>query len=283
VAGGWAQQNPKPPRELAQAQPSKPSDKDTDVLDISFSSFNHSDATGEGEYTKFVAVDKDTTVSGDLCKLHDKKKVAEATGNLKMTDPQADATGDKVLLYYAKGKKILDLIGNVQITVKPKDKSAKSADPAAAPGAQTKPVEPAPVKLDGNKATVQPAPDDGDDSARKYPAIITCDKAEYHYAKDKKHGLLTGNFKIVQKLAKKTRTLTAEHGEWFGKEEKIILYPPVHFEDTEGTIFEPVGEVILFTKEGEEKISILKGGKGHIVVKDDEEDKDKAGDKKKPQ
>src|SRR5438874_2059000 len=107
VASVWAQQKPKQPKQIAQAQPSKQADKETDALDITFGSFNHSDATGEGEYTKFVAVDKDTTVIGDLCKLHDKKKVAEATGNLKMTDPQADATGDKALVYYAKNKKIL--------------------------------------------------------------------------------------------------------------------------------------------------------------------------------
>jgi hypothetical protein len=142
---------------------------------------------------------------------------------------------------------------------------------------------PAPVKVNGNKATVEPAPDDNDESARNYPAIITCDKAEYYYAKDKKHGILTGNFKVVQKLPKKTRTLTAEHGEWFGKDEKIILYPPVHLEDTEGTDFDPVGEVTLHTKEGEEKVSMPHGGTGKIVVKDEEEEKDTSGGKKKPQ
>jgi lipopolysaccharide export system protein LptA len=283
VAGSWAQQKPKQSKQIAQSQPSKQADKDTEFLDISCSSFNQSDATGEGEYAKFVAVDKDTTVIGDLCKLHDKKKVAEATGNLKITDPQADATGDKALVYYAKSKKLLVITGNVLITVKPKEKSSKPGEPAAASGAQPKPVEPTPAKVEATKAAVQPAPDDNDDSSRKYPAVITCDKAEYYYAKDKKHGFLTGNFKVVQTLPKKTRTLTADHGEWFGKEDKIILFPPVHFEDTEGTTFEPVGEVTLFTKEGEERVSMSKGGKGHIIVKDDEEDKEKKPEKKKPQ
>jgi lipopolysaccharide export system protein LptA len=281
IASGWTQQKPTPP---SKSQTSKQTDKDTDILDVSFGTIKISDYNGEHEYTTFVAVDKDTVISGDLCKVHDKKKTAEATGNLKMADPQADATGEKAVVYYAKGKKTLTILGSVQITVKPKDKSGKTGEAGVSSGAQSKSIDPAPVKVEGNKASVQQETKDNDDeSARKYPAIITCDKFEYQYAKDKKHGILTGNFKVVQKLPKKTRTLTAEHGEWFGKEEKIILYPPVHFEDTDGTNFDPKGEVTVITKEGEESVSAAQGGKGQIVVKDEEEDKKKTGNGKKPQ
>src|SRR5207245_8558918 len=122
-----------------------------------------------------------------------------------------------------------------------------------------------------------------DDSARNPTVLVTCDKAEYYYSKDKKHGFLTGSFKVVQKLSKVTRTLTADHAEWFGKEEKIVLFPPVHFEDSDGSTGEPRGEVTIYTKEGEERLENPMGGKFHYIVKDEEAEKEKAPPKKKPQ
>ena len=189
-------------------------------------------------------------------------QIATATGNMSVTDKQADITGEKCVTHFAKSKRLAVVTGNVVIQVKPKkDKDA--------------PAAPAPVSLNNGKATLQePSPSPGDEgasSARKNPATITCDKLEYQYAKDKKHALLTGNFKVVQKLADKTRTLTAEHAEWLGLEEKLILYPPVHAEDTKGMIADSMDIVTVLTKEGVEGIS-MKKGTAVVVVPDDDDD-----------
>ena len=104
IASAWTQVKQIP---AVKAPPAPKQEKDNDTLDVSFASMRHNDTTGEGEFTKFKVVDKETTVIGDLCKVHDKKKTAEATGNLKMIDPQADATGDKAVILYADRKSVV--------------------------------------------------------------------------------------------------------------------------------------------------------------------------------
>ena len=192
-------------------------------------------------------------------------QTATATGNMSVNDKQADITGEKCVTHFAKSKRLAVVTGSVVILVKPK----KENNPQVAPAA------PAPVTLNNGKATLQDPPsgaaDEGATSARKYPATITCDKLEYQYAKDKKHALLTGNFKVVQKLSDKTRTLTAEHAEWLGLEEKLILYPPVHAEDTKGMIADSKEIVTVLTKEGVEGIS-MKKGTAVVVVQDDDDE-----------
>src|SRR5437879_4869814 len=91
----------KPKQSAGPAQKTGP-DKDTEEIVIETKSGRHFDRTDEGDGTGFVAVDKDTTVTADKAKWNNKTKIAEATGNLKMTDPQADATGEKGVVYFAK-------------------------------------------------------------------------------------------------------------------------------------------------------------------------------------
>ncbi len=80
---------------------------------------------------------------------------------------------------------------------------------------------------------------------------------------------------MVQKLSDKTRTLTAQHAEWFGREEKIVLYPPVHFEDTKGSSGDATGEVEVFTKEGDERYITKQSGTIQFRVDDEDEDQPK--------
>ena len=150
--------------------------------------------------------------------------------------------------------------GSVVVVVKPKSDKPE-------------PMAPAPVTLNpANGTATVDSPgkqDEGPSSARKYPATITCDKLEYEYAKEKKHAVLNGNFKVVQKLSDKTRTMTAEHAEWFGLEERLVLYPPVHAEDTKGMKADSKEIVTVLTKEGAEGLT-MKKGMAIINVDDDD-------------
>jgi lipopolysaccharide export system protein LptA len=269
--GAWSQaMDTKPAAPKAQA---KSESKKQTPWNIQFESWEHSESSGDNEFTKVVAVsDEGTTIRSDNWRLNEKSKTAVATGNLKMTDPEADATGKKADIDYAKGKRILVLTGDVEILVKPKKDKNQPAEPAPAPG-------PAPVSLQDGKATLKDqneSDEENSGSVRKHPATITCDKLEYEYAKSKKHATLTGNFKVVQKLSDHTRTLTAEHAEWFGLEDRILLHPPVHVEDTKGLeSFDTKEPVTVFTKENDERI-IAKAGTGIYKVQDEDEDENKA-------
>ncbi len=266
------------------SQPARPAQKTVQNAEakkpvpwnIKFESWEHNESTGESEFSKVLAVsDEGTTMHSDVWKLNEKTKTAKATGNLQMTDPQADATGKQADVYYAKGKRLLVLTGDVEILVKPKK---DKGEPEPAPG-------PAPVTVQDGKATLKdPNADDEESSgsARKHPATITCDKLEYEYAKNRKHALLTGNFKVVQKLSDHTRTLTAGKGEWFGLEDRLLLYPPVHVEDTKGLKeFNTDESVTVFVKEGDERV-IAKKGSGVYEVKDEPDDEEQPKKTEKP-
>jgi lipopolysaccharide export system protein LptA len=246
----------------------------SDDIQVAWATFEHNDATGLGEMTKMDLTDQETKVFADHAKWNDKKKQAESAGNVRMSDPQADATGEKATIFYAKSKKLLVLVGSVQINVKPRDED----QPVTTPKTQG----PAPVVLKDGKATVGQeklaSSDDDQDSPRKHPTVVTCDKVEYQYAKDKKHGVLTGHLKAVQQLKDNTRTITADHGEWFGLEDRLVLFSPVHYEDTKGTSMDPKGEVTIHTKKGDEWI---KTGPGTATFHSDEADED-IGKKEKP-
>lgn len=254
-------------QEAAGAQAKPAGQKNSDDIQVDFATFHHNDATGLGEMTMMHLTDQETKVFADKASWNDKKKQAESSGNVKMTDPQADATGEKAFIYYAKSKKLLVLTGNVQINVKPRDEDK--------PGAPANPQGAAPVVLKDGKATLEQdksaSSDDEQDSPKKHPTLVTCDKVEYQYAKDKKHGLLTGHLKAVQQLKDNTRTVTADHGEWFGLEDRLVLFTPVHYEDTKGNSMEPKGEVTIHTKKGDEWI---KTGPGTAVFHSDESEED---------
>jgi len=220
---------------------------------IDADSATYSDATGLGEAKKVVATDPDegTVVRCDLWKWNEKKKIAEASGNLLVNDPEVDVTGERADVYYARSKRLVVLTGNVRITIKPR-KSEEETSPQ-------RPNAPAPVAVRNGKASVAPTnpEDEAEESvakAREHPALVTCDKVEYHYARNKKYAVLTGNFKVTQQLPDKTRTLTARHAEWFGLEDRLVLHGPVHGEDTKGMKFDTDESVTVFTKEGDERL-----------------------------
>lgn len=255
-----ARQNP--PAQPAHApdvpRPAKPAHTWT----IEYEEAVHSDKTGEGSAKNVVVTtDEGTVLHAKDFTWNDKTKVAHASGDLRMTDPQADAVGADAEIQYARDKKLVIMTGGVHITLKPKEKGAPKAG-------SSKPAAAAP-----SSAQQKPdAPSDEDTVAtsRRYPVEVTCDRVEYQYAQAVKHAVLTGSFKAVQKLPDKTRTLRAEKAEWFGVEEKIILHGPVHWEDTRGQTGDTKNDVTIFTKEGDERLQTT-GGKITIPVDEDEE------------
>jgi len=230
---------------------------DTREIEITFEDWSHNEKTGLSEYKKAVIVDGDTTINSDTAQINRKTKTAFVTGNLRISDPQADVTGEKADVSYAKSKRLAVMTGKVHIILKPKSQKAE--------------VAPATIKVDNGKAVVDGEADDANSATvtRKQPAEVDCDKVEYEYAKAKKHALLTGSFKVTQKLSDRTRTLTAVKAEWFGNEERLVLTAPVHMEDTKGTKADSNHDVTLYTKEGEER---LKMGPGKMTVPVEDED-----------
>ena len=222
--------------QAAQKKPGRP-------VSVLIGLVTHNDGKGVGSGKDFTIIDGETTVKGDDAKWNQNTNVAEATGNLKMSDPQADATSTKAIIHYASAKRIVEMIGDVKITVRPKKKAEKAT-----------------------------AARSGEESPRSQPAEITCDRVDYHYARDKKYAKLVGNFKIVQKLTDLTRNVTADHAEWFGNEDRILLHPPVYYETSKGQKMNTKEPVTLITTEGAETIQ----GRNWVMeflVEDEEEEK----------
>ncbi len=234
------------------------------VWDIQFDKLEHNEDTGIGDAFNVVAVsDQGSIIHADHWKWNDKRKTAQATGNMNLTDEQADATAETADITYAKRERVMVLSGKVTLLLKPKKSEKLPAD-----------VAPAAVKVDpatgSAKVETTPKKDDEPESPRNHPIEITCDKVEYHYARDKRYAKLTGSFKAVQKLKETTRTLTADFAEWFGNDDRILLHGPVFSEDTKGRKGETKENVTISTKEGAETLTLGKG-KYTFTVEDEDE------------
>src|SRR5437867_3167443 len=72
-----------------------PEEKTPRTVQVKVDRVLHNDATGIGAGKGITILDGDTTVKADDGKWNQKTKVAEATGSLSMSDPQADATSKK--------------------------------------------------------------------------------------------------------------------------------------------------------------------------------------------
>jgi hypothetical protein len=265
VARSQSGQTPKKSAPPPQNQTTPPAKEKPKVWTIQAEEFTHNDATGEGEARQVVATSEEgTIIRADLWKWNDKTKVARASGSLSMSDTQADATADSAEVFYAKDKKLIVLTGNVRITLKPK----KKEETASAP-----PPAPAPVQVEGDRAAVSPPGQDASEreEARRYPVLVVCDKVEYQYARDKKLGKLTGNFKATQQVKEVTRTMLAQYADWFGLEERVLLHGPVDYSDTKGRKGITKEDVTILTKEGAEEVRFKKGTFTFEVEEEEEE------------
>jgi len=258
IAVAWAAA-PRPQKPVPPTEPQK-KEGESRPWHITFDVLVHNDATGEGEATNVVATsDQDTVIRADLFRWNDKTRTARATGNLHMSDEKTEGTADLVEIDYRKEKRLMVLTGHVRLVLKPRNKPAEAA-PAEGKTEPGTPAKGSPTN--GNQAGQPTGTSDDEDiraSLREYPIEVTCDRVEYEYARDKRHSVLTGNFRAVQKLKDHTRTLTAERAEWFGLEERVVLKGPVKLEDTKGRKGETPEDVEIFTQEGKEGLKLRKG------------------------
>jgi hypothetical protein len=210
-------------------------------------------------------------VTGPHAIYDDNKKILNAAGDLALDDDKHHVTAAKADVYYG-SKKLAILTGNVVIDLKP-DKKPDAAQPNA-------PQQPAPPPAD-NSAD---APSHDMKSERGQGGRITCDHVDDYYKK--KFVVLQGHLVFTQQIKKKdhvvTRTMTAEHGEYDGKAEKLHLFGPVQGSDTDGESFKSEKDAYIGTREGEETVTI----KGHFETNllhqngNDNEDDNGAADAK---
>ncbi|MCW3054210.1 MAG: hypothetical protein JWN14_3380 [Chthonomonadales bacterium] len=211
----------------------------------------------------FVYTEGDMKFTGMAAVYNKKSQELDAQGSLVLDDPKHHVTGDKS--HVDTTKKLAVLTGNIVITLKP-----APPDPNA------------PANQDAEKE-------------RKYPVIITCDRAEDSYKKD--FIVLNGHLIFKQTIVKDDgkmveRTLTAEHAEYDGKANKLHLFQPVKAHDTEDQQTDFEKDVFVGTKEGETSLTSpgrsttkfnLDNATDDAAGPDKTSDDKKTGDKKPPE
>jgi len=200
----------------------------------------------------FTYKEEDMVVTGAKAHYNKNTKVLDADGNLVLDDPKHHVTGDKAHVDNSRKGKLAIITGSVIIVLKPKDK----------------PVD-------------APANDVADEKGKG--GTITCDRVDDYYKKE--FVILSGHLTFKQKIAKKDghmveRTLTADHAEYDGKNDKMHLFAPVDVKDTENQEAHFQKDVYVGTKEGEETLKSDGPAKFIFLVDEDKDDSgDTAGDK----
>ncbi len=181
-------------------------------------------------------VQGDTTVTADKADYRESTKTAQVSGNLKITDPQTDATGELCTVNFQDKKAMLT--GKVHMTARPKLKP-KPENPAAN-------NKPKPVSAEW-----------------KDEVVVTCDKIEYFYKE--KRAEATGTLKIVQK----NRIITADAGTYLGKEEIVKLTGNIQAKDEKEKHTFSAPKVTVSLKQDDEWVEAEKAT-GTFYIKDEE-------------
>lgn len=180
-------------------------------------------------------VQGDTVVIADKVDYRESTKTAQASGNLKITDPQSVSTGDACTVNFEQKK--ATLTGNVRMAARPKPKQAKPAD-------------------DKSKSLKAEWKDE---------VVVTCDKIDYFYKE--KRAEAAGNLKIVQK----DRVLTANTATYLGKEEIVKLSGSIQAKDEKKKHNFSAPKVTVSLKDGDEWIEAEQAS-GTFYVKDEDEE-----------
>ena len=235
---------------LAQASPNLTADniksKKSRYVTVSFKSFEEL----QGKTRKGLGlsvVDGDTKFVADQAVQDVATNTVQATGHLQMDDVKYSATGDKAFIEIKPRHAVIT--GHVVINTKPTHADANS-------------TKTAPASENGNSNNKQMSIA----SEREKPAVITCDKADVLYGT--KIVTLTGNLKIIQKIAEGTRTLTADKAVYDVNAEEMELVGNVHAVDEKGQELH-VPSMTLGLKEGNEWIKATQGGTMVIIEEDD--------------
>lgn len=215
---------------------------------LDMNNWKHDEDTGVDTGDDFIYKQDDMTVTGQKAKYNDKLKLLEAEGNLVLDDPKHHVTGGKARVDNTKTK-LATFTENVIIVIKPK--------------------EPKPGETQDNKA-----------KERNQGLTITCDYVDDYFKKE--YTILKGHVIFKQRITKKDgttleRTLTAEHAEYWGKEDRLLLFSPVAAEDSDGQTMKFEKDVTVGTKEGAETLKTDGRVIIHSKVKEEEEDEEDKG------
>lgn len=220
---------------------------------------------GSGHGLKLVDPDRGTTFTGEVFHYDKRKEQMDIEGHPTVDDVDHHATSERMDIDYGKPK-LATMTGSVVLVLKPKKDEATSQTPHPADRAS---------QAVTHGPSADPPPDqDSADSARSHGMTVTCDKVQDYYKK--RSAILTGHLAFKQEFVdaggiKEERAGTAEHAEYDGQKDQLVLFPPVDFHDNQGHTMHAVDKVVIGTKEGAETYS-AGHVKGTLPVHDDEDD-----------
>ncbi|MEI6511795.1 MAG: LptA/OstA family protein [bacterium] len=190
------------------------------------------EAAGLYHLEDFQLIDGDTTLKAERGNYNKKTEIIEATGSLMMSDPKIEVHGDKLTM--ERKRKYALVTGNLNIIIKSKKDTSKQDDQSLT-------------------------------EAKNHPITITAEKLEYYYG-SKRVADLTGAVKARQQLDKgHWRNLTADKARFDRDAETLTVIGNVVLTDDEGAELHPQ-LLIVYTKEGAEKVEIHKLDKGRNVI-----------------
>lgn len=251
-----------------------PSDKDRDNLSGDFG--NTDQHTGLTNMRNWVYTRDGLVISGSTGRYNEKADTVDSDDPVVLDDKKHHITSDKAHVEHVEKKRSLRLVvltGHAVMVLKPDlpANSDKVAPAAVQPPGSSQPGVLKPVGLSGQQPTApnpqtptDPAPpeqnshEQKEKEERSHGGTATCDKLEYKTAA--KYATLTGHVVFKQSFLDKDgkqveRTTTCEHAEYDGKLDQLHLFKPVHFESNQKQNFDTTDDMIIGTKEGEEKMT----------------------------
>jgi hypothetical protein len=258
-----------------------------DQADLEGNDYVGNARTGIMTAKQFTYTEQDRVVTGDSAKYFSKTKELDADGNLVMDDPKHHITATHC--HVDQKKKLSVITGSVVIQLKPgKTQPASNANPTPAASGDNRAATGKDGAAGSHSTTSTAGPDGAGDNPdnkeesddvgkeRSHGVTIYCDHADDYYKKD--FIVLTGHLVFKQKIKKDDgstleRTLTAEHAEYDGSKDQMVLFIPVEGHDSDGATLHFEKNAIVGTKEGEETLSSDGKVKVHFPI-DEVKDKD---------
>lgn len=191
-----------------------------------------------------IALPEDeVTLYADRVEYDGKEEIAQATGHLRMVDPENVLTGKRILVYVKERRAVVE--GEVRMVHTPKEAQKKEATPSE-------------KKEKGERLQ----------KYREEVTLLTCDRLEYFYRRPRK-AIASGRVRFEQPRV--GRFATAEKGYYFEETDTVRLVGNVKAQDEKGQTFagpeielgvkeewvraKGPGQIVLYVEEEEEETS----------------------------
>jgi lipopolysaccharide assembly outer membrane protein LptD (OstA) len=220
-------------------------------LELDAADLNNKSGIAKG--TNLLYIDGDLRCTAMKAVYNKKTNEVDAQGNLQIDDPKHHVSGDRS--HVERNKQMATMAGSVVITLKP-----------TPPGPGV-------------------TPDSDSAKQRRFPVIITCDRAQDAYKKE--FIVLTGHLVFKQNIRQEDgtiveRTLTAEHAEYDGKTNNMHLFQPVKAYDSQGQNIDFEKDVFVHTVENDETLTTSGRSVLHLKPQDVKDEDDASGKEKTP-